>query len=750
MNEQARTARRWPSGSGRRVWNELGRRVDSRRPERRLSQVLLGIATGTLVLAMASIAVLAVTYQARLERDAARSPLPVADGTAGAGRFIPISDSVGTRWVDVFVIEPGPNTALPPGLSAWPEPGHVVLSPALDGTEDGATIVARYGTASPGMIGLDGLTSPAERLAYVRPAAGTVQKDRGWAVTGYGFPDHPMLLDDGQWGGALRQPPFEIAAGTVLVFLVIPALVLMFVAARAGSGRRDRQQQLLSMLGADRQTRRDYLAGSTGRPMIIGAAGAAVLLLVLMVTDVQLPVVDYPLLSADMRRGSLWIVLTALLGVGTAMAIVRRTNKVRPSLSATRPQPARLVERRWKILLLPAVCFLFVTGFTWSLSYTDTYARTLMIYLGIAAIAGTLPSFIGALSALAARLMVVLGVRRGSPGLIVAGRRVLAEPRALRRLTAGVALVVVLSAHVMVLGTVTNPEEQSARRLDQLVHGSMVTADWPRSTKEQSALIEALGRGTLYVGLIVRDPTNHPGQVELQATCPALTSLGLDCADTTFAPSSLPGTARISFLRSLTYITTLDVRLRDPLAVTEPEDSSAEYDLYAMTPDGTAFPLERVRTDLDHSVLPAPAVTDVAASWSVGTQQQIDLFAWLPLFSGCAALMLVTAILGALLGDANVQADQVGVARMWSPGAELSVTIAIGTVLVPVLIAVVVAAGVAFWTTYPLTIAPINGELPRAYWIVTVVLPLLMAVLITSAGAMLHRRRIEGWMPAKQ
>ena len=750
MNTQGEGQDEWPPARSEALWFALGRRIDGRRPERHLAHVLMILGTACLILSYAALAILAVTYQARLIRDAARSPVPAEAGMDGAGHFIPISDDAGGRWVDVFVVEPGENSQLPPGLSAWPEPGHVVLSPVLEGTEDGAEIVARYGKAAPQTIGVEGLASPTERLAYVRPEQGIVQGGRGYGLMTYGFPTDQTLIGDGQWGGALRQPPLEIAGGSLIVFLVIPSHVLMFVAARAGSGRRDKQQQLLRVLGASRCETRSYLAGSLRRPMLVGAATALLVIMASLVHDFQIPVVSYRLLASDLRGGIVWILLAAALGTGVAALIVRATNRVKPALTATRPQPVRLKERQWKVILLPAVCFFFVSAFTWSLKYTDTYARTLIVYVGIALIAAALPPFIGAMSATAARIMIALGFRRGSPGLLIAGRRLLSEPRGLRRLTAGVALVILLSAHVMVLGTVTNPDEQAARNLDQLVGGSVVTVGWPRSDREKDALADVIGDGAVYAGFITPDPKNAPGEVKLFAQCPALELLGLECGAAHLKPEDLPANDSMAFVRSLTYITQLEVTPQGVMDQREPEDSEAEYVLFAMTTDHSKFPIEKIRADLAHRLLPHPEVADVASTWAVGTRQQIDLFAWLPLFAGAAALMLVAAVLGALLGDMSVQADQAGVARMWSPDAQLSRTVAIGTVLVPVLIAIGVAAGVAFWTTFPLTIPPINGVLPAGYWMITVMLPGVLAVVIAMLAASLQRRRIEHWMPSKQ
>ena len=87
---------------------------------------------------------------------------------------------------------------------------------------------------------------------------------------------------------------------------------------------------------------------------------------------------------------------------------------------------------------------------------------------------------------------------------------------------------------------------------------------------------------------------------------------------------------------------------------------------------------------------------------------------------------------------------------MWAPPASLSYAVAFGTVLAPSMIAITVAAGAAFWTTYPLTLPPINGTLPAGYWWATVVLPVIAASAVTVASAHLQRRRVDAWMPSKE
>ncbi|WP_106507253.1 hypothetical protein [Brachybacterium timonense] len=750
MSQVDEPASEWPGTGTRSPWRELGRTVDVQRPERRTIGALITIATTALILACTALGILTAVYDARLHRDAARSPLPIADDTPGAGRFIPISDSADGRWVDVFVIDPGPNTALPPGLPAWPAPGEVVLSPALSGTAAGDQIVQKYGTKAPTEITSEGLVSSTERIAYIRARPGVVEPGRGFAVTNYGFPDEVAPWSDGQWAGALRQMPYAVAIGGVLVLLVLPSLVLMHVAARAGSARRDRQLQLLALFGASAAQRRAYLWGSMGRPLLRGVviAGAAVICVLLV--DLPLPLVSYTIQSADLRRGAGIVITPGILAAGMAALIIVRRNRTRPVLSSTRPRPKDPPDGVKGLLILPLVCWFFVTAFTWSIAYTDTFARTILIYIGICAMALAMPSFIGGLSAAAARGMVRAGIARGRVGLLLAGRQLLAQPRGTRRLTLGIAITILLTGHVLVHGTLNSPDEQAANEIDKLADGKIVSVAWPMNAVQRTALSAAIGDRALFVGLITPDPKNRPGDVRLVGDCSALTVLGIRCEGREMSVSDLPPARGMTYLRSLSYITTLTVVVDDPFAMDEPEDTSAEYALYAMSRNGDPLPVVEMNVDIAHAILPPPPVADVASEWRIGTQNRIDLFAWMPLLAAVGLLLLTVAVLGALLGDNGDQADRSGVVRMWAPPASLSYAVAFGTVLAPSMIAITVAAGAAFWTTYPLTLPPINGTLPAGYWWATVVLPVIAASAVTVASAHLQRRRVDAWMPSKE
>lgn len=740
----------WPHAGRRAPWRDLGRIVDRERPERTTIGALITVATAALILACTSLGMLTAVYDARLDRDADRSPLPIAEDTPGAGRFIPISDSADGRWVDVFVVEPGPNTKLPPGLAQWPEPGEVVLSPALAGTPAGAEILQRYGRQARAVIAPDGLVAPTERVAYVRAHPGVVDRSRGYAFTSFGFPEETAPWSNGQWGGVTRQMPYAVAIGGVAVLLLVPALVLMTVAARAGSHRRDRQLQVLAMCGASRAQRRAYLWGATGRPLLRGVVIAAAVIALCLMVDLPLPVVDYTVQAADLRRGAPVVLGAALLGIAGAVLILLRSNRARPALSSTRPRPKEAPDGVKGLLALPVLCWLFVIGFTWSIRYTDTFARTILVYVGICALVLAIPSFLGGLGALIARVMVRRGVRRGRVGLLVAGRRLLAQPRGTRRLTLGIAVMILLTGHALVQGTLSTPEEQAAEQIDALADGKIMAVDWPGNAAEREAMGATIGDRALYVGLIVPDPRNRPGDARLLATCEALTMLNIACAPHMMTSDEAPATREMAFLKSLNYLTSLTVEVSDPFAEDEPSETEAGHSLYAMNRDGYRFDVTAIRDDLAHTILPSPGVADVASEWRIGTQNRIDLFAWMPLFAACGLLLLTVAVLGALLSDTGEQADRAGVLRMWAPERSLTWTVAAGTVLVPMLIAILVAAGAAFWTTFPLTLPPINGSLPAGYWAATVVLPVIAAIGITAASAHLQQRRLERWMPAKE
>lgn len=192
----------------------------------------------------------------------ARAPFVVDQGVVGPlpaplhVSMRPLTPNTGASQFTILWLEPGEADSgplpLPPGLARLPEPGTMVVSPAL--AQSGLTAEALgsqpsvAGTGPGGLIGREGLVTSDERLAYARPAPGrTLGADEGvQRITGFGNPN-PGFRFDFESVISFPDPLTFIAA--LVSLIVVPTLLLMIGGARALSEIRQRRMQTLLRLG---------------------------------------------------------------------------------------------------------------------------------------------------------------------------------------------------------------------------------------------------------------------------------------------------------------------------------------------------------------------------------------------------------------------------------------------------------------------------------------------------------------------
>lgn len=724
--------------------------MDRGTPERRTGTLVITVATALLTLAIAAMGILIGSYQERLERDYARVPTAytgVGGMTVEGPRWRIIADTADGRWVHVFVVVPEADTPLPPGLEAWPDPGQVVLAPALRGTQAGREVLERYGTESRQTIQLEGLVSPQERIAYVRPADDILDRVEGIPLTGYGVPYPARANQEGFFGGAAYQRSLAQALSGAGIAAVLPAMTLMLVASRTGSARRDRRLQVLRAQGAGPREHLAFLWGATGHGLVIGGLGALAILALMMLIDVPVPASEAVILARDLRAqaplalgaaGAGWLIAVCLL------IVMNRPRRLR----GTRPLPGRVRERWWSLAPLPLACLTMTQALIATLSWEDSTPRLLIGYAGLGLVALTLPSFIGSATALAARALTRLGRGAGSPAMIVAGRQLLNDPRSVRRLGAGMAIMVVLIAHAMVLPTLTNSFTRNAQATQAAFGSSLLEVTGRVDTPDQRELLaETLGEraGVVAVSMPgdVHDPTSTTA---ITGSCATLTSLRLPCTNGSLSRTEIDPDPRLDYLAPAAWSTTITVTVADPLVV-PPSAESVSTSIISY--DGGDLPIEALRSDFAHAMLPPPAIFPVGDSWITGLQENRDQARWNAAGAGVLTVLFGLAITAAVQGDVTTHARRTGVMSMWGAGRQFVLGVSIIRVFVPLLVAVAAGGAVAYVTTFPYLLPPLDGQLPRNYALTTTVLPLVAAAMITAISALIQGSSLRRWRPGQ-
>ncbi|MFK4144082.1 ABC transporter permease [Streptomyces sp. NPDC004065] len=230
-----------------------------------LTAVGVGLGVALLLLTTAVPNALAVRHDreaARLDYTYDQHIRPKADNT------LLIAD-VDTSFHDSDIrgrlVEPeGPRAPIAPGLSAYPAPGEMVVSPALKrllDSDEGGPLRERLPYRVTGTIGEPGLIGSQE-LAYYAGARHLAEHINGWQVGRIAAFGHPEPS-----GSDSSDPVLILLVLVVFVVLLMPVAVFIAAAVRFGGERRDRRLAALRLVGSDsRMTRRiaagEALAGS--------------------------------------------------------------------------------------------------------------------------------------------------------------------------------------------------------------------------------------------------------------------------------------------------------------------------------------------------------------------------------------------------------------------------------------------------------------------------------------------------------
>lgn len=320
----------------------------------------------------------------------------------------------------------------PPGLSRLPGPGEAVVSPGLAARGIDAKALgfrpSSAGLGQNGTIGVEGLTSMSEGRVYAVPAPGRTLGSGGALIPVSGFGGGMTMEADSD------LPTLEDARWGALLLLVLPALYLIVSGARAVSPIRAERAQVMFRVGIARWRIRMALALETAFLALGGAIGALCLWFAVLSHTTSWPFVGARLLPGGLPLSSWAAATIALLAVVTAVA----------AGSAVRI-PARSVRggsaARWPMSGTAPVfgAIALMAGARWAPA--SSWLRPAMLFGGATLLLATLPMFLPALVATAARYVP----DGAGPATQLAARRLRLRSRSLARPALMVAALVFAS-----------------------------------------------------------------------------------------------------------------------------------------------------------------------------------------------------------------------------------------------------------------------------------------------------------------
>ncbi|GIF39432.1 ABC transporter permease [Actinoplanes xinjiangensis] len=239
---------------------------------------LIAAGTGVGVALLLCLAALPAALEASGDRESARTEavdsereVPRGDGTMliGIATTTFHDDAIHGR-----MLQPeGSRPPVPPGVTALPKPGEMLVSPALRRLiEDNPVLGRRWEARIVGTIGDDGLTGPADLAFYL--GTDTLTEDTGRRIEAFGH----SYTEEGV------SPVMLLLTAVGMVVLLTPVMVFMASAVRFGGEARDKRLAALRLVGSDAGMTRRIAAGETLAGAVLGllvgtvlAAGAALL-----------------------------------------------------------------------------------------------------------------------------------------------------------------------------------------------------------------------------------------------------------------------------------------------------------------------------------------------------------------------------------------------------------------------------------------------------------------------------------------
>jgi hypothetical protein len=363
------------------------------------------------------------------------------------------TDQFGNQAIDrIDVATTGPNAPVPPGLPRLPGPGDYFASPALATllrSEPANELRDRFPGRQIGTIGAAALPSPNSLIIVIGYATRQLSQAPGAVQVGaiQGTPANCYACQSAIGSGPILQ--FILAGGAVA--LLLPVLILIATASRLSGARREERFAAMRLVGA---TPRQISVVSAVEAVVAAVAGVAVgfaLFFAFRPLLYHVPFTGAPLAEGDLSLHRIDIMLT-VIGVPVAAVVSARLALRRVQISPlgvkrrASSRPPRVVRIIPLLAGIAVLAYFDAAGKPTAIGgqLLELLAGFVLLVVGLV-LAG--PWFTTA----GARLMAN---RASRPSTLIAGRRLLDNPKAAFRFISG--LVIALFVATAVVGALSS------------------------------------------------------------------------------------------------------------------------------------------------------------------------------------------------------------------------------------------------------------------------------------------------------
>ncbi|WP_409058841.1 permease [Streptomyces sp. SYP-A7185] len=486
---------------------------------------LFSAAFAVAFVALASIATVA-TFDGRETRADARGAV-ITDNKHAALLYREGADSVGSRPVSVIFLHPLTQKApLPAGITHWPKPGEVLLSPELLRTGGSEGIRSRYGSFA-GTVTTDGLVTPSERIAYVRVADTPPKDDDRW------MPVAAFGSGGGATGEMPDQPPVTSPLLALWSLAGLPALALTVVAARVGSRSRDRRSSLLQALGGTWRHRMIVNVGEAALPAALGTLAALIPYAVASSWDLRLGPTGYILDHRDVLTAWPTAVAAAVVSLLAVLGIVVGTHRVHRDGRSTRPASFTSRVPAWRLAVCGVGIALVLTS-----QYAPQKAQLAVFTCGTVVMWAFLSSVVALVTRHLGSWLAENGRRKGHAGRLIGGRWTHTHPGVIVRLALAMVIGIGIVAQMQVWTSRLGVRSQVAAETHHRIKDTVIQLTTGGMTAAQTEQFRSsLPAGSLLLVRAFHDPGPPKDPwVTIAGSCADLRTLRVACPGDTKTP----------------------------------------------------------------------------------------------------------------------------------------------------------------------------------------------------------------------